>query len=124
MYKEIEEQEIKRWSVVINTNSTCWMRTHAHMDKSRMICKWEVRESYRSLFDLLHEIGHIETNRSSMLRCEQESEATRWAVNRLKELGFPIKQRILKLYKEYINMTYERGVRRGMQKRVKSKLYL
>lgn len=36
--------------------------------------------SYRSLFDFLHEIGHIKTNVKSMRRFEEEYYATEWAI--------------------------------------------
>ena len=123
-YIGIQEMMIRKYNVKIVENSECWSRMHAHCDGSRRICKWKRVNSYPATVDLLHEIGHIETNKSSMKRCEQESEATRWMIDRLRELGLPIKRKVMQRYKDYIKMTYERGVRRGLQKPVKSKLYM
>jgi hypothetical protein len=123
-YKNWQEYYIKKYNIQIVENSTCWNRTHAHCDGTRRICKWKSTNSYLSLFSLLHEIGHIETDKSTMKRAEQESEATRWAVNELRHQGIPIKQKILKRYKDYTIRTYNRGIRRGLQKRIKSKLYI
>jgi len=123
-YLEAQVFEIKHWNITIVENSTCWSRVHAHCDGSRKICKWRRKNSYKSLFVLLHEIGHIETDVKGMKRCEQESEATRWAVERLRALGIPIKRKILNDYKDYTKRTYERGVRRGLKKKVKSGLYI
>ena len=123
-YFSIEEQVIKDFNIIIVENSTCWERTHAHTDGTRKICKWKKANSYPSLFILLHEIGHIETHKSSMRRCEQESEATRWAIEKLRELGLPVKRKYTKKYKAYIEMTYKRGIARGLKKELKYKLYL
>lgn len=123
MYKELSEQMISKFNINIVQQSTCWSRMHAHCDGTRRICKWIPAESYRSLYDLLHEIGHIETNKAGMKRCEQESEATLWANAHIKELGLPLKRKIINKFKKYIRRTYDRGIRRGLSKRIKSKLY-
>ena len=123
-YKEKQMELIKQYNVTLDEHSSCWNRTHAHCDGSRRICKHIPANSYKSLFTLLHEIGHLETDKKGMKRCEQESEATRWAVEQLRGMGLKIKQSILKRYKEYTRMTYDRGMRRGLSKKVKSKLYM
>ena len=124
-YIMIQNEMIVKYNVDLVIDSKCWQRTHAHCDdNSRRICKHKVVNSYKSLFTLLHEIGHLETYKSSMKRCESESAATVWAIERIKELGLPVKRKITKSYKKYIQRTYDRGVRRGLQKRIKSKLYL
>lgn len=43
-----------------------------------------------SLFDLLHEIGHLRTNKIKMKRCLQECLATRWAIGESKKYGVVI----------------------------------
>lgn len=96
---------------------------HAHI-KERKVCKHHIKESYKSLFDLLHEIGHIETDKSGMKRAEQESEATLWAIQQIRKIGLPVKRKVVDSYKVYIKMTYERGVRRGLTKNIKSKLLM
>lgn len=108
--------------IIFDENSTCWNRMHAHY-KTKRICKYHPANSYRSLLDLLHEIGHIRVGEQHN-RALDETEATRWAINRLKELGLPIKRRVIQPYKDYIAMTYRRGLRRGLKKRIKSKLLL
>ena len=122
-YMALQEQAIRDYRIVMRPDSDCWKRTHAHVDQ-RMICKHTPKESYASLFLLLHEIGHIETHKPGMKRCEQESEAVRWSIAKLRELGLPVKRRQLASYKKYVRMTYDRGVRRGLSKRIKSKLIM
>ena len=112
-YVELQNKLIIEYRIVHKPDSKCWNRTHCH-PKERQVCKHHIKESYKSLFTLLHEIGHIETDRPSMRRCEQESEATLWAVDKLKQLGIPVKRKVIKEYKGYIKMTYDRGVRRGL----------
>ena len=69
-------------------------------------------------------VGHIETHKSTMKRAESETEATRWAIAYIKRLNLPVKRKVVNQYKDYIKMTYERGKRRGLKKRIKSKLYI
>ena len=123
-YTELQKSLIEKYRIVYDPESICWERCHAHIDGSRRICKHHIKESYNSLYELLHEIGHIESNTRSMKRAEEESEATFWCHRQLKELGLPIKRKQANRYKEYIAMTYNRGMRRGLKKRIKSKLYL
>jgi len=123
-YRKQQLLEIRKWMVYVIPNSSCWKRTHAHCDGTRTICKHSLKNSYASLWTLLHEIGHIETKTKSMKRCESESAATRWGINRIKELGLPVKRKYALAYKKYIKMTYDRGIRRGLAKRIKSKLYM
>ena len=123
-YIEIADGEVLKWNINIVFESTCWSRTHAHCDGTRRVCKWKRVDSYRSLFTLLHEIGHIEANTPGMKRCEEESTATLWAIKRMREIGLPIKRKVTAKYKDYIRMTYERGIRRGLRKRVKTALYM
>ncbi len=123
-YKIIIYNELKTNNINLVIDSKCWTRTHAHIDGTRRICKLKIADSYASLFTALHEIGHVVTNTKSMKRCEQESYATMWGINRLKELGLPVKRKYVNLYKSYIRMTYSRGLRRGLKKKIKSKLYI
>ena len=115
-YKEIQDKAVKDFNITIVINSKCYSRTRAHCDGSRRICKWKQAESYKSTFTLFHEIGHIETDIKGMKRCEQESEATKWAINEFRKIGLPIKRKVINAYKDYIRMTYNRGVRRGLKK--------
>ena len=125
MYKEIQAKVIQEYKINIVENSKCWRRMHAHCsDGSRRICKWRPAESYIALYSLLHEIGHIETWKKRMKRAEEESVATLWANQEIKKLGLKLKRKYCQQYKDYIAMTYRRGLRRGLKKRIKSKLYI
>ena len=125
MYKELQDKVIQDYKVIIVTDSKCWSRTHAHCnDGTRRVCKWKQVESYPATLELFHEIGHLETDKSGMKRAEQESEATIWGINKMKEFGLPIKRKYANQYKDYVRMTFDRGVRRGLKKNIKSKLYM
>jgi hypothetical protein len=124
MYIELAKKLIEDYKVTIVQDSKCWQRVHAHTDGTRRICKWKLADSYASLYLLLHEIGHLETDKPRMKRCEQESEAVKWSHQKLKELGLPVKRRYAFSYKRYVRRTWERGIRRGLSKHIKSSLYI
>jgi len=48
-----------------------------------------------------------------MRRCEEEYYATVWALEKCKEYGIKVPEKIIKDYQDYIDMEYDRGVRRG-----------
>ena len=110
-YNDIQNEVIKRYGIKLDPYSSCRCRMHAHV-KERKICKWFPKNSIRATFDLLHEIGHIETTKSWMRRCESEFYATQWALDRCKEYGITVPDRIVSLYQDYINREHDRGVRR------------
>ena len=120
---DLQETMIAKYGIKVTVMSPCWQRTHIHI-KTRMLCKWKQKNSYDSTFILFHEIGHVMTTTPNMKRCEKESEATRWAVNQFRELGIPIRRKVVSKYKKYVRMSYERGVARGLQKKLKSTLYM
>lgn len=114
-YKEIQNDVIKKYRVDICDGTKCkddWHRTHAHV-KIRRVCKWKQSSSIKSTFTLLHEVGHIETTKTSMRRAESEFYATKWALDRAKEYGLTIPDEIIKKYQDYIDREIERGKRRG-----------
>lgn len=111
-YKEIQNEVINKYSVIIVSDSKCWSRMHAHV-KERIICKWIQKNSAPCTFDLFHEIGHIETYKSGMRRCESEFSATQWAIEKCHEYGIIIPDNTKRLYQEYIGEELLRGVRRG-----------
>lgn len=114
-YKEIQDEVIQQYSVDICDGTKCkndWHRTHAHV-KERRVCKWVRKGSIESTFTLLHEIGHIETTKSGMRRCESEYYATVWAIQKCKEYGLTIPEKTKKLYQDYIYREKDRGMRRG-----------
>ena len=56
-----------------------------------------------TLFDLLHEIGHLESNTDGMTRQEEEFFATQWALERMKLYDFQLPKKRQKEFDEYIN---------------------
>ena len=111
---EIQNEVIKQYQIDICDGTKCkndYRRTHAHV-KQRRVCKWKQANSIASTFTLFHEIGHVETTKSTMRRCESEYHATVWAIEKCKEYGLEIPARTLKVYQDYINMEHERGIRR------------
>lgn len=113
-YKEIQEKVIQDHRITINEHSTCWGRMHAHV-KTRTICKWKPKNSIQATFDLFHEIGHIETTKSNMRRCESEYHATVYAIKLCKQYGLKIPEKIYEVYQNYIFMELDSGIRRGGQ---------
>ena len=111
-YTKIQQECIQKYKIIINEHSSCRGRMHAHV-KERKICKWKPKNSVRATFDLLHEIGHVETHPGSMRRCESEYAATQWAIARFKEYKLEIPEAVLKKYQEYIWRELDRGLRRG-----------
>ena len=65
----------------------------------------------RDLFDLLHEIGHIQTNNTSMKRCEEEFYATQWAINHADKYNIKISEQTLNDFQDYIWMWREVGIK-------------
>lgn len=111
-FAEIQKDVVKRFNIKLDEFSSCWSRTHAHI-KERRVCKWHPKNSVQSTFELLHEIGHIETTKSWMRRAEEEYYATQWAIEIAKEYNLQIPEKIIKEYQDYIDMEISRGKRRG-----------
>lgn len=115
-YIEIQNEVIKKYRIDLCDGTKCrngdWSRTHAH-PKQRRVCKWKQKNSVQSTFDLLHEVGHIETTTGKMRRAEEEYYATMWAIEKAKEYGLTIPEKTRRLYQDYIDMTADRGIRRG-----------
>ena len=114
-YIEIQKSVINHYKIELCDGSKCkndWSRMHAHV-KQRRICKWKPKNSIQATFDLFHEIGHIETTKSNMRRCEEEYYATMWAIKKCNEFDIEIPQKTIDLYQNYINEEHARGVRRG-----------
>lgn len=65
----------------------------------------------RSLFDFLHEIGHLETNKKGMKRCEEEFYATQWAIKQMKKYNFDINSRDKEIFQDYIWNWIETGIK-------------
>jgi hypothetical protein len=110
-YIDIQDEVIREYRIIIDTCSQCRRRTHAHV-KQRRVCKWHQKNSAECTFELLHEIGHIETTKSNMRRCEAEFYATEWAIQKAKEYDFEIPEKTKKIYQDYINREKTKGIRR------------
>lgn len=115
-YIDIEKEIIEKYNITLCDGSLCsdgdWSRMHAHV-KSRRVCKYKFKNSIQSCFDLMHEIGHIETTKSTMRRCESEFFATVWAINLAQDTyNLEIPKSIIDVYQRYINMEWDRGNRR------------
>lgn len=110
-YTAIQDDVISKYRIVLDEYSTCRRRMHAHI-KERRVCKWHQKNSIAATFDLFHEIGHIETTKSNMRRCEAEYYATQWAIDKCKEYGLTVPDNIIKLYQDYIDRELARGQRR------------
>ena len=108
---EVQNDVIQKYRITLDEHSSCWGRCHAHV-KQRRICKWHPKNSVQSTFDLLHEVGHVETTKSNMRRCESEFYATQWAIDRASEYGIEIPKSVIKAYQDYIDMELARGIRR------------
>ena len=116
-FTEIQNEVIKKYCIDICDGTKCsndWRRTHAHI-KERRVCKWNQSNSIKSTLTLFHEIGHIETTKPSMRRCESEYYATVWAIEKLREYGIlnKVSDTQKNLYQNYIYMELDRGLRRG-----------
>lgn len=116
-YIDIQNEVIQQYGIDICDGSKCpndWHRTHAHL-KLRRVCKWKQANSIASTFTLLHEVGHIVTNTTSMHRYEQEYYATQWAIDRCAAYGIAVPQKTVDQYQRYIDMELARGLRRGLK---------
>lgn len=109
---DAQKDVVSRYNIDVDPNSPCWSRMHAHV-KERRVCKYRPKNSAQATFDLFHEIGHIETTKSNMRRCESEYYATVWAIQRCKEYGIPLPMKTIQDYQEYIDDELDRGLRRG-----------
>lgn len=112
--REIQDEVIRRYRIKLDEHSQCWSRMHAHI-RERRICKWHPKSSLRATFDLFHEIGHIETTKGCMRRCESEFYATEFAIGLFKQYGLEVTKSIREVYQEYIWNELDRGIRRGGQ---------
>lgn len=114
-YADIQNEVIKEYSIDICDGTKCerdWHRTHAHV-KERRVCKWKQKNSFKSTFELFHEIGHIETTKTTMRRAEAEYYATVWAIEKCREYGLEVPNETMQFYQDYINREIDRGIRRG-----------
>lgn len=107
-------------------DSRCWSRMHAHCSGPMRgtVCKWRPANSYAATWDLLHEIGHVRTHKSTMTRAESESAAIQWTIDQLRKLKIPVKRKKLNQYRDYVGRCHDRALRRGLKRPTKVKLFL
>lgn len=115
-YIDIEKEIVEKYRITLCDGSLCsdgdWSRMHAHV-KQRRVCKYKFKNSIQSCFDLMHEIGHIETTKGTMRRCESEYYATVWAIQLAQDVyKLDLPESIIERYQRYINMEWDRGHRR------------
>lgn len=65
----------------------------------------------RDIFDMLHEIGHLETNVKGMKRCEEEYYATKWAIEQMKLYKFTLSKTDQLIFQNYIWKWRETGLK-------------
>ena len=113
-YERIQDEVITKYGVSLHETCPwgCRTRTHAHLG-THDVCKWKQANSVDSTFELFHEIGHCETSTKTLKRCEEEYYATCWAIDRMKEYGLNIPERILHIYQRYVLYEVAKGKRRG-----------
>lgn len=75
------------------------------------------------LFDLLHEIGHIMTNKVGMKRCMEEYLATQWALDNSKKYNVKISKKRIQEFQDYIWKWRDIGIKHNA-KIIPSKLEL
>ena len=121
-WQQLGMDALNKHSIVLEPDSVCWGRTHAHTD-SRVICKAELPKSRSTLFLLLHEIGHIVHPRANYKgagkqaasnRAEAELNATQWAKDEMRAMGIAVPRRVSANYDAYIQQKLDRGIRRGL----------
>ena len=110
-YIDIQHALVRKYRITIDTYSSCWSRMNVH-PRERRVCKFAYANSYRRTFSLMHEIGHIEGSNSKARRCEDEYNATQWAIDHLADYGLEPDKEIIASYQRYINREHARGVRR------------
>lgn len=78
---------------------------HCHLELGLVFQSKEDFENLtpENLFDLLHEVGHLETNTEGMTRQEEEYFATEWALQRMKLYDFRLPKTRQKQFDDYIN---------------------
>lgn len=65
----------------------------------------------REIFDLLHEIGHLKTNKKGMKRCEEEFYATQWAIKEMKKYNLELDSINKHIFQNYIWKWRETGIK-------------
>lgn len=114
-YEAIGQSYLDNYNITLNVNSDCWKRPHAHAD-TRTICKMPLPRGRRSLFDFLHEVGHIVHPLGAKgLRAQVEHYATTWAIAEMRKLGIPVSRKQMVEYREYIETALARAKRRGLK---------
>ena len=86
---------------------------HCHLDEKEIHypLKRFCDPDNRDVFDMLHEVGHLKTNKKGMKRCEEEFYATEWAIKEMKKYKFELSQKDKQIFQNYIWQWRERGIK-------------
>lgn len=124
-YQQVGQSLLDKYSITLCPRSvcTCWGRPHAHPE-SRKICKMDLPKGRSSLFEFLHEVGHIVhpqggykgDRNPAKTRALAEYNATQWAITEMRALGYPVPLRQIKAYNRYVSNKIARGLRRGLKR--------
>ena len=105
---------------------TCWDRPHSHgrigdNSEERKICKMDLPKTRLSLFDFLHEVGHIVAEKADYgkgyPRSLAEYNATQWAIKEMqRRIGVAVPRKRVQEYNQYVQSKIARGLRRGLRK--------
>lgn len=118
-------------SYCMNSNNTKWNNimkdylndvTLCFTTETTPYCLYEIGNIYftyekyknpteRDLFDLLHEIGHIKTNKTGMKRCMEEYLATQWALDHAKKYKVKVTKGLINIFQKYIWDWRETGIK-------------
>lgn len=96
----------------------CWERPHAHPSE-RLICKIPLPKTRFSLFEFLHEVGHIVHPKGGILddvQVIEEYYATLYAKQEMRKLGIPVPRRMHREYNRYIADCLSNDLKSGLSK--------
>src|SRR3990167_5000994 len=106
-YAELAQSYLDKYQISICPRETCrcWGRTHAHGSlfvdpERRKVCKITLPQQRSTLFDFLHEVGHIVHPQGgykgdgdknyAKTRALAEFNATQWVTEAFRENGVPV----------------------------------
>jgi hypothetical protein len=123
---------LDEFDIKLYPNSECWGRTHAHgyignPDSEKKICKMALPKTRLSLFDFLHEVGHIvhpqggyagsKDGNPAKTRALAEYNATQWAIKEMqRRIGVAVPRKRAQEYNRYVKCKIARGLRRGLKR--------
>lgn len=112
-YLEMQKDIISRYNFILTT-CECSKNIHVHI-RERMVCNWESVNTAMSTFNLLYEIGCIETYNDKLSDCERAYIAVIWAIKHYEEYGLSITYRTRKKYQDLIFRKYTGDIGRNIK---------